>query len=166
MAQAAHGRVSHSLVKALRSVPDFAALDDRTLVQLVGASMNLAYSAGSVVFEPGLPSEALYIVLSGEVGIFDNQDGREVEVSRVGPVESFGELSLLLGRQHSKKSMALQDTELMIIPRQSFQEVLATNPDLQATFERRLEERRTVSGQVAETEAPEGSEVSEESGSV
>jgi NTE family protein len=148
--------VSHSLVKALRSVPDFAALDDRTLLQLVGASMNLAFSAGSEVFEPGSPSDALYIVLSGQVGIFDSVDGREVAVSKVGSGESFGELSLLLGRHHSKTAKALKDTELMIIPRQSFQEVLATNPDLQATFDRRVEERRTVSGQVAESEGPEG----------
>jgi NTE family protein len=152
------GRVSHSLVKALRSVPDFALLDERTLVQLVGASMNLAFNEGSVVFEPGSPAEALYIVLSGLVGVFDNTDGEEVDVSQVGPGESFGELSLLLRRKHSKTARALQDTELMIIPRESFEEALATNPDLEAIFHRRMEERSSMAGQVAESEASEASE--------
>ena len=61
-------RVTHSLVKALRAVPDFADLDDATLLRIVGASTNLFYPAGSVVFEPGSPAEALYVVLSGRFG--------------------------------------------------------------------------------------------------
>lgn len=145
------GRVSHSLVKALRTVPDFAALDDRTLLRLVGASMNVAFSPGSVVFEPGSDSEALYIVLAGEVRIVDRSADTEVEVSRIGPGGSFGELSMLLGRTHSKTAEAIQDTELMVIPRDSFREVLDSNPDLAAKFHRRLEEREAVRGQVAES---------------
>jgi len=130
-------------------VPDFATLDERTLVQLVGASMNLAYSAGSVVFEPDSPAEELYIVLSGEVRILEPGEGGDIEVSRVGPGESFGELSLLLGRKHTREARAVQETELMVIPRESFQEVLDTNQEMAATFQRRLEQRR-------QTAAPPG----------
>ncbi len=151
MAQQGSAPVSHSLVKALRGVPDFTPLDDRTLLQIVGASTNLAFSAGSVVFEPGSESEALYIVLSGQVVILEAKDGEQVEISRVGPGGSFGEFSMLLRMQHSKTARALEDAELMIIPRDSFEEVLATNPELAERFQRRLEERRTVRGQVTDS---------------
>jgi hypothetical protein len=51
-------QITHSLVKALRAVPDFETLDDHTLLGIVGASVNLSWPAGSVVFEKGAPSEA------------------------------------------------------------------------------------------------------------
>ncbi len=146
-----HQRVSHSLVNALRSVPDFASLDDRTLLRIVGASMNVAFSPGSLVFEPGSPSEALYVVLSGSVRVFERTGDGEVEVSRLGPGMSFGELSMLLGTEHSRTAQALEDTELMVIPRESFQQALDHSPELAAKFQRRLEQRRPVRGQVSES---------------
>ena len=144
-------RVSHSLVKALRAVPDFADLDDATLLRIVGASTNLFYPADGIVFEPGSPAEALYVVLSGEVRIFDREDGNEVEISRVGSGGSFGEFSMLMGTEHSKTAQAVQDTELMVIPRESFRQVLADAPELDAKFQRRLQERLPVRGQVSES---------------
>jgi CRP-like cAMP-binding protein len=133
--------VTHSLVSALRVVPAFAALDERTLVRIVGASANLFWSAGGSVFEMGTPSDALYIVLSGEVGIFDEVDGEEVELGRICPGDFFGEISILLYTTHSKIARALEDTELMVLPKESLQELLAANPALGDHFRRKIEER-------------------------
>lgn len=137
MAQA----VSHSLVAALRAVPAFASFDERALVQVVGASTNLFWPAGSTVFEKGSESEALYIVLSGQVAIFDVSDGEDVEIARIGPGDFFGELSLLLETTHSKTAVALEASELMVLPKESFQELLVSRPDLAAHFRRTAEER-------------------------
>lgn len=136
--------IAHSLVKLLRSVPDFADLDDDTLLAIVGASANLFWPAGASIFEHGTGSEALYLVLSGEVSISD----REAEVSRIGPGSSFGELSLLLHTTHSKDARATEPTELMVIPQASFESLLAENPKLAHHFQDRLEERRPVRGEV------------------
>jgi CRP/FNR family transcriptional regulator, cyclic AMP receptor protein len=134
--------VKHSLVKALRAVPDFASLDDRALLRIVGASVNLFWSAGAIVFEKDEPAEALYVVLSGQIRIFDVVDRVETDVSRVGPGESFGELSLLLHTSHTKHAQAVEDTELMVLPDESLEGLLAEHGDLAAYFRRRLEERR------------------------
>jgi CRP-like cAMP-binding protein len=143
--------ISHTLVQALRSVPDFAALDDRTLLRIVGASANLVWSPGSSVFEAGSSSEALYIVLSGEVSVSEPTQQGESEVARVRPGESFGELSLLLHTAHTKNARATEATELMVLPRESFEALLATNPDLAARFRHRLEERLPVRGAITDT---------------
>lgn len=133
------GQIPHSLVKALRTVPEFVGLDDRTLLHVVGASMNLFWRAGTPVFGKGEPSEAIYIVLTGRVRIVDpERDQAEV---LVGPGESFGELSLLLRRTHSRRAEAVEDTELMVLPESSFQELLDSSPDLQALFRRKIEAR-------------------------
>ena len=142
-------RISHSLVKALRSVPDFSSLDDHALLRIVGASANLFWPAGALIFEKDSPSEALFVVLSGRVQIFERAGDREVEVARVEPGSSFGELSLLLNTTHTKDARALEDSELMVVPKASFKEVLDSNPDLAAQFQRRLAERLPVSGEVA-----------------
>jgi CRP-like cAMP-binding protein len=145
------GQVTHSLVKALRTVPDFAALDDHTLLRIAGASVNLFWRTGSTIFEKGAPSEALYIVLSGAVSISEPVDGEEREISRVDPGNSFGELSLMLRTTHKRTARAVEDTELLVVPASSFEELVASNPDLEALFRRRLEERMPVRGEVSES---------------
>lgn len=140
-------RVTHSLVKALRSVPDFASLDDRTLLKIVGASVNLFWPAGKAIFEKGSPAEALYVVLSGEVRILDVVDGREEEISRVGPGDSFGELSLLLRTTRTKNAVPTQDCELMVVPREPFEALLSSSPEVAQHFQRKLEERGPIQGE-------------------
>jgi CRP/FNR family cyclic AMP-dependent transcriptional regulator len=134
--------VTHSLVKALRAVPDFAALEDSTLLQVVGASANLFWPAGSLVFEPGSPADALYVVLSGRVRVFDLVDGAEHEVSAFGPGGFFGEHSMLLDTVRSKHAQTTEDSELMVVPRESFETLLSDNPDLVATLMAQVEARR------------------------
>src|SRR5438093_3490385 len=136
--------VAHRLVKSLRTVPAFAALGDRMLLAIVGTSVNLSWRAGSTIFEKGTRSEALYIVLSGEVRIFDVLDGTEAEVARIGPGASFGELSLLLHTMHTKTAQAVQDSELMVVPEASMQELLAANPELAEQFRLKIEERLPI----------------------
>jgi NTE family protein len=133
--------ITHSLVKALRTVPDFAGLDDRTLLDIVGASANLFWPAGSCVYEKGSPAEALYIVLSGRVCIYDVVDGVERQVAAVGSGGFFGEHSLLLDTSHSMSVRVDEDAEIMVVPRESFQAVLAENPELVTHLMERLEAR-------------------------
>lgn len=143
--------ISHSLVKALRSVPDFATLDDRALLRIVGASTNLFWEAGATVFEQGSTSEALYIVLSGEVAVSEPTDGRESDIARIRAGFSFGELSLMLHTTHTRNARATEPTELMVVPRESFEELLASSPELARRFRHRLEERLPVRGAVTDT---------------
>ena len=143
--------ITHSLVKVLRTVPDFAALDDRSLLSIVGASANLYWPAGALVFEKGDPAEALYVVLSGRIRIFDVVDGREEDVVTVTPGGFFGEHSLLLDIVHSKSACAAEPSELMVVPRDSFQALMSDNPDLAGHLMEQLERRRLA-------EAERGSE--------
>jgi CRP-like cAMP-binding protein len=138
------GRIRHSLVNALAAVPDFAGLDDRTLLRIVGASANLVWLADSVVFEKDSDSDALYIILSGRVRISDVVGADEVEVATLEPGDFFGELSILLHTTHSKTATAVEDAELMVLPKDSFRALVAAHPDLADPFRRKLETRLSV----------------------
>jgi voltage-gated potassium channel len=132
------GPISHTLVRALRAVPAFSALDETTLCDIVGASSNLVWRAGSPIFEPGDPAEALYIVLSGGVRIVDES---EQDVARLEPGEFFGELSLLRRTSHSKRAEALEDSELMVLPQQPFEALLAEDTGLAEAVRSAMEAR-------------------------
>jgi CRP/FNR family cyclic AMP-dependent transcriptional regulator len=134
-------RIVHSLVTALRNVPEFGGLDERTQLRVVGASANLFWPEGSTIFQRGAPAEALYIVLKGAVAVVDETDGREVEAARIGPGDYFGEMSLLLHTTHTKSARAAEDTELMVVPKESFQALLSSTPELAEHFRRKIERR-------------------------
>lgn len=130
--------VTHSLVKALRAVPGFDALDDRALLGVVGDSANLFWREGSTVFERGSPSDGLYVVLSGSVRILGH-NGAEVNVLRSG--DFFGEFSLVLETDHMNDVVAAEDTELMVVPKEVFDRLIASSPDLGRRIRQKIEER-------------------------
>ncbi|HLI56653.1 MAG TPA: cyclic nucleotide-binding domain-containing protein [Actinomycetota bacterium] len=123
--------MAHSLVQTLGGVPEFSPLDEHTLLVIVGESMNLFWRAGSVIFEPGTPGDALYVVLTGEVVILEGG----TEVSHLLPGDSFGEMSLLLNTTHSRKAMAVGDSELLVLPKEAFLAILRTNERLAEHFD-------------------------------
>lgn len=128
----------HSLVQTLRGVPDFSALDERSLLAIVGESLNLFWRAGSSIFEPGTPGDALYIVLMGEVVIWA-ESGEEVV--RLAPGDSFGEISLLLNTTHRRRAKAAVDCELLVLPKDAFIAMLETNQRLAEHFDSVLHTR-------------------------
>jgi CRP-like cAMP-binding protein len=120
-------RVMHSLVTALRAVPSLAALEDRTLLAIVGDSANLFWRAGSQVFAKGSPADGLYVVVSGSVRVIAD-DGAELGV--LGAGDFFGEFSLLQGAAHGRDVVAVEDTELMVVAKERFDDLLAGNPEV------------------------------------
>lgn len=143
------GTVTHTLVRALRKVDDLAGLEDEALLEAVGDAANLRWPAGSVVFEPGEPGDAVYLVLTGLVRIRDG----DVELADIGPGGYFGEQAAMLRTTHSATAQAVEDSELMVIPQEPFKRLLDRDPKVaervRRTMERRLEER----GQATSTDS-------------
>jgi CRP/FNR family transcriptional regulator, cyclic AMP receptor protein len=131
-------RQSHSLVSALRAVPSLAPLGEETLLAILGDSANLFWPAGAEVFGRGAAADGLYIVVSGSVQVL-GVDGSELAV--LGPGDFFGELSLLAGTPHRRDVVALEDAELMIVPKEAFDGLLAENAELAESIRRLADER-------------------------
>lgn len=119
-------------------MPGFEALEDRQLLEVVGNSANLFWRSGRVVFERGSPADGLYVVLSGAVRILD-EEGNDVNVLRTG--DYFGEFSLVLDSEHMNDVVAAEDTELMVVPKETFDRLLGSSPELGRHVQEKLEER-------------------------
>ena len=138
MESAAAG-TTHSLVKALQAIPSFAPLDEAALLGLAAESANLVWAPGASVFERGSEADGLYIVLSGLVQILDD-GGREV--AELGPGDFFGEFSLLLGTPHQHDARAAEETELVVVPKEQVEALLASTPELARNIREKLEQRQ------------------------
>ncbi len=131
-------QITHRLVRALRDVPDFSGLEETALVNAVGAAATLRWREGSVVFDAGDAADAVFVVLHGKVRI--SEDGDEV-VADIGAGDYFGEQAVLLHTTHSARATAVEDCELLAIPKAEFESLLESDPELAARFRRKLERR-------------------------
>jgi CRP-like cAMP-binding protein len=144
-----HGppRVQHSLVRALRGVPSLSTLDDAEVLAIVGESANLRWASGGTVVEHGSQADGLYIVLSGQVQV-RAPDGTEVTV--LGPGEFFGEFSLLLDAPRRHDVIALEEAELMVVPKERFERLVEVHEEFGRDVRSRLEARLVENARAGE----------------
>jgi CRP-like cAMP-binding protein len=90
-----------------------------------------------VIVREGEPAEGLYVVLSGEV---EASKGGQV-LSRLREGEFFGEISLLLKTPATATVMATRRTSLLRLPREDFDSLILTHPQVLELVSRLSEQR-------------------------
>ena len=104
-------------------------LDRVALARLVAHIEPQPIEAGAVVCEQGDPSEALYIVVRGRLGVFVRADaGIERRISSLGPGDYFGEIGLLVPGTRSATVRVETDGELLRLDREAFLRLLDEDP--------------------------------------
>src|ERR1700759_4806776 len=80
----------------LREVPLFALLDEQERAVLAERVDIVRFESNAIIFHVGDPGDSMYVVRSGEVGLFvKTKTGEVVPLEQPGPGEFFGEISLL-----------------------------------------------------------------------
>ncbi|MDQ2770954.1 MAG: cyclic nucleotide-binding domain-containing protein, partial [Bacteroidota bacterium] len=98
------------------------------------------------IYLEGDESTRLYFVQSGRVKTVKTTDGgKELIVGLHGPGEFFGYLPLLQHTSHGDSAIAVDESELLYIPKDDFTELLLRNPEVGQQFVRLLAGQ--VSGQ-------------------
>lgn len=117
------------LAETLAGIPFFSGLDAASL-ESVGRGMRARrFRRGEVIFHQGDPGDALFIVMGGAIKIMlPSETGDEAILATLRPGDVFGELALLDGAPRSATAVALEATETLILPRDQFRELLATEP--------------------------------------
>ena len=117
------------LVESLSHVPFFAGLDAATLQQVATSVRTRRFRRGEVIFHLGDPGDALFILVLGEVKIsLPSETGEEAILATLHPGDVFGELALLDGAPRSASASALVPTEVIVLPRDRFRALIATQP--------------------------------------
>jgi CRP-like cAMP-binding protein len=75
---------------------------------------------GSVIFSQGDAADGMYVILTGKIRIYREQDGNETTLAILKPGEFFGEMSIFDKKPRSASAQAVGDTELKVIDPSEF----------------------------------------------
>jgi CRP-like cAMP-binding protein len=122
----------------------FQGLQRRAVARIAGGTHAIAAPRGTVLFRRGDPCEGLHVVVSGQIKlVLPAAPGHEKVLDLAGPGESFGEAAMFLGRPHLATAVAIADSRLLHVARQSVLEALERDPRLArrviASLSRRLD---------------------------
>ena len=126
---------------ALRHVDFLDALPKESLHQLAEQTARRLFAPGEPIIREGDHGEELFIVLRGQVRVDLGSGTRRREVSRLGPGQFFGEMSLMTGAMRTASVSAATEVDVMVIGKRAFQPVLDTAPELAETISSILTER-------------------------
>lgn len=137
----------------LHGVPLFAALSPGSLRELAAAAVVRDLPDGAVLTEVSTPSEALYVVLVGEIEV-RTHDG-DVEVAVLGPGSCVGEVGLFDRAPPSARTLARGPTRVLSLARRDVQAVGRRHPKVYEELLRVVAQRlRATVRQVAELRRP------------
>jgi NTE family protein len=130
----------------LSGLPLFAGLEPQIVKQIAAVAEWLSLPGGSTLFAAGETSDAMFVVLSGCLGVFsaDTRDRRRF-MGRVLAGDTVGEMGLISGRPRSAHVAALRDTELARISSDSFNAVFGQHPEAMLRIARLTVDRLELS---------------------
>jgi CRP-like cAMP-binding protein len=119
------------ILQFLCSLTLFEGISQAGLETLASACRLKRAPKGTFIFFQGDPAKAVYLVCKGTIAIqLENPDGRGLVINEMSQGECFGELGVLTGEPHSTSAEAIVDSEVLFIPRSTFQAVLEQEPRL------------------------------------
>ncbi len=112
-------------------VPIFRVLPPTGLEELGTALRHRHYDRGEAVAVAGDPVEHLLVVARGRLKlVHSTAGGREQVVRTLEPGEFLGELALFTPVRHEGDLIALEATDVCLVPRQSVQALLRRHPEM------------------------------------
>ncbi len=116
----------------LKKIPLFSELTENEIYQVMKLSFEKKYPKESTLFVEGMAGEVLYIIKSGKVDIVKKTPQGEVLLSSLGPGEFLGEMSLIDDSKRSATARVAEDSELVVITRKCFNDMLSGDPHITA----------------------------------
>jgi len=115
----------------LRNVSLFESLDQQELEALSDVTFTRTFSKDNVIILAEEEGDTLFILKKGQVKVsIVSEGGREVILSLLGPGSVFGELSLLDGKPRSANVVATEETDLLMLRRADFLQLIYKTPQI------------------------------------
>jgi CRP-like cAMP-binding protein len=142
------------LVRRFAEIPLLAALSGRERGRLARRATTRTYPEGAVIVRQGDTSMAVYVVLSGRVGIAGESDAVREPFSELAAGSVFGEMGVLDDAPRSATVVALEPTECALLSRWDLERPLHTEPAFAVALLRTVNERLRRRGGVLEPDLP------------
>jgi CRP-like cAMP-binding protein len=129
------------LANVMATSPLFKPFEKAERKVLIEKFMARDLESGEKVVEETQPSDGLYVVMSGELSVKRRGDGAEVAIAALKEGEVFGEISLLTKRPATATVHAAKPSTVLRLPRQTFDELVCTHPQILALVSDLSDER-------------------------
>ena len=125
------------LLSFMREIPLFSIYEDQELTDLLQDVELKSLKAGEVVFEQGDEGDSFYIVYSGRIRILQKTElNKEINLGVMNTRDVFGETALITDRPRNATARAVEDSVLICINTESFNNYLFTKPQLREYFDK------------------------------
>lgn len=137
--------LTHRLVTALTNL--FGQLDDRTIAEITSRIQPVSLRRGEILYRQGDPGTTMHLVLTGRLQVrVRSEELREKIVAYLSPGESAGEMALFTGARRAATVVAIRDTTLGLLTRETFDAVMVRRPEAV------LDIARLIIGRLTETQ--------------
>ncbi|MBI3161904.1 MAG: cyclic nucleotide-binding domain-containing protein [Chloroflexi bacterium] len=132
----------HDITSQLKNTMIFRGLSDEALSALAQKASTRKLAKDAVLMRKGDPGDSLFLIHNGWVKIVTvDSKGDELVINKCGPGETIGEMALLDGSPRSATVIALEDSEVLELKQDVFQNVLDQRPDVSLAIIRGYSER-------------------------
>jgi len=99
-----------------------------------GRNIN-TYKKKQVIYSEGNHPNRLYFIIKGKVKVYKiNDDGKELVTDLFSTGDFLGYVALMEEAPYKDTAKALEDTELAVIPKEDFDELINKNPQVMKKF--------------------------------
>lgn len=124
-----------------RRVPLFAALSPADLKQVAAIADEQVFSDDEAIAYQGEQGDAMFVIISGEVRVCVESNGKETEVARRKPGEYVGELSIINREPRIASLIASGDVRALCIDQKSFEGLIRERPEVSLVIIQELAKR-------------------------
>jgi CRP-like cAMP-binding protein len=140
------------LIQYLKQIPLFSHLKDAQLKEIAERCTKAAFKKGDTVFHKTDMSTDLYIVNRGRLkAVLMDDEGDEIVLARFEEGAFFGELSLIDGKGRSATIVADLDSELSVLSRDTFFQLITKDPRIAVGLMTTLVERLRKADEMIES---------------
>jgi CRP-like cAMP-binding protein len=134
----------------LRKIPLFAQLDAGKLKRLAFASEESSFDAGDIIFTMNSGSDSVYVIMSGEVGVFVSEDASGDPVAVLSTSDVVGEMGVIANQPRSATLRAETEVRCLSILADDFMDLMRDNPEVSLSVLRQVVDRPTLTTQAFE----------------
>ncbi|OAT83587.1 Crp/Fnr family transcriptional regulator [Desulfotomaculum copahuensis] len=133
-------------IARLKNLYLFNGLSGEQLAEIAGLMLERKYARGRIIFMEGEPGEALYLLKSGRVKIFkQDEEGREHILHYINPGEVFAEVVLFDGGNYPACAEVVEEARIGLIRNADMDELLLKNPSIALALLKVMARRLRVS---------------------
>lgn len=128
-----------------KKISIFSILKEEHLAKITSGIHRKSYKKGEIIFKEGDIADRLYLINSGKIKIYNyTKEGNEQILYLLTEGDFTGDSNLFNKGQHKFSAEALVDTNICILTKDAFDEIIRNNPDIALQIMQLVYEKVTV----------------------